>query len=250
MSSTITLRDADRILPLYLICDTSLTMSVSRNGGRRPIDVLNESIDNIFQVIDKRPPTTVDIHVSVISFNTRASLSREMAAIDSGATMLPLTSSGVTNLAPALDLFKSRLVIDKKNRGPRGAYRPVAFIMTDGVPTDYPEQWVPIVRALGEMPFPPRLIPCALGKSVPDVFAQLTAAYGTNVGALTNEILSDGKDVAERIASLFEKISRTLDAAQAPTTQEEMDATVVAALTEDRNKAEFSFFRSLYGNYS
>ena len=102
MPSTITLRDADRILPLYLICDTSLTMSVSRNGGRRPIDVLNESIDNIFQVIDKRQPTTVDIHVSVISFNTRASLSREMAAIDSGATMLPLTSSGVTNLAPAL----------------------------------------------------------------------------------------------------------------------------------------------------
>lgn len=61
MPSTITLRDADRILPLYLICDTSLTMSVSRNGGRRPIDVLNESIDNIFQVIDERPLTTVDL---------------------------------------------------------------------------------------------------------------------------------------------------------------------------------------------
>lgn len=250
MVSTLTLRNASRVLPVYLICDASGSMGVPAAGGKRPIDVLNDSIVNLFVAVNQRQSTVLDVTLSVISFSTSAYLNYAMDNVSPGDPQIRLQASGTTNLAAALELFEDRLDIDGRERYPRESYRPVAFILTDGHPTGDSSEWIRVVERLGRRSFPPRLIPCALGEPMPEVFRQLTFAYGANAGHLTHEILADGKDVAQGITSLFGRISRTLNAVQDPTnlmasdSQDQitmMDTLIVSVMADSANSTTVSF---------
>ena len=150
MPSTVTYRDASPLLPIYLICDTSGSMNYPEKGmSLKPIDVLNDSIINLFMKIYERPRTTIDIHLSIISFGDRAVLNRAMDAVDSGATFTPLKASGLTILSAGLEMLEKRLDIDERERYPRRSFRPVAFVLTDGKPTDSEEEWGRVIDRLG-----------------------------------------------------------------------------------------------------
>ncbi|WP_299046784.1 hypothetical protein [uncultured Actinomyces sp.] len=258
MPSTVTYRDASPLLPIYLICDTSGSMDYPERGmSPKPIDVLNDSIINLFHTVYyDLPRTTTDIHISIISFNDRAVLNRAMDAVDSGATFTPLKASGLTTLSAGLEMFERRLDIDERERYPRRSFRPVAFVLTDGKPTDSEEEWGRVIDRLGSRPFPPRIIPCTLGKPEPAVLERLTKAYSADTGVLVKDILIDGRDVAQRISSLFNRISKTLNEIQIPadmTTHDTrdqitiMDATIAEALTSARNTTTVSFDDILSG---
>lgn len=258
MSSTVTYRDASPLLPIYLICDASGSMDCPERGmSPKPIDVLNDSIINLFMEIFERPSTVIDIHLSIISFSDRAVLNRAMDAVDSGATFTPLKASGLTTLSAGLEMFEKRLDIDECERYPRRSFRPVAFVLTDGKPTDSEEEWGRIIDRLGSRgPFPPRIIPCTLGKPEPAVLERLTKAYRADTGVLVEDILIDGRDVAQRISSLFDRLSHTLVDIQISadmTTHDTrdqvtvMDATIAEALTSARNTTTVSFDDILSG---
>ena len=205
-------RDASPVLPVYLMCDTSASMNSSRKkGGKPPIEVLNESIVSLFSAIARRPATTVDAHLCVISFNTTARCEYRLSDVYSGVTLTTLKAQGFTYLAPALKLFEERLDSDEKQRFPRKSYRPVAFILTDGQPTDGETAWRPVLQRLAQRSLPPRIVPCALDTPNDGVIAPLTASYGVELGSLTKKIITDGDDVAERITSLFALIAKTLN---------------------------------------
>ncbi len=257
MPSTVTYKDASPLLPMYLICDTSGSMNhPEERTSPKPIDVLNDSIVSLFMEVYERPETITDIHLSVISFNDRAVLNRAMDKVDLGTTMTPLQASGLTTLSTGLEMFEKRLDIDKRERYPRRSFRPVAFVLTDGRPTDAEEDWGRVIDRLADRPFPPRIIPCALGKPAPAVLERLTRAYSANTDLLVKDILIDGKDVAQRISSLFNRISRTLDGVQIPadmTTRDmrdqitAMDTIVAEALKNAGNATTVSFDDILAG---
>lgn len=252
-------RDASPVLPVYLICDTSASMSSSRSKGRPPIDVLNESIVNLFCAVAQRPATTVDVHLCVISFNTTAQCEYRMSDVYSGVTLTTLKAQGFTYLTPALKLFEERLDIDENERRPRKSYRPVAFILTDGQPTDGETKWRPVLQRLAQRSLAPRIIPCALDTPDKGVLTPLTASYGAKLNSITEKIMTDGEDVADRIVSLFTAIAKTLnlsdntdDFAEAVTHEQRitvMDTYIAEAFNRNSRETEMSFDRILCGYF-
>ena len=257
MVSMVELVDGSQVLPVYLICDTSNSMNKSIEGvkgGTRRIDVLNDSIRDLFAEIYKGDRTTVKTNVSVISFNTNPFLDFPLADVSSGVTMRPLKAQGLTELAKALDLFNERLLIDEKKRAPRLGYRPVAFVVTDGHPTDTVMEWKDACKRLASRPRPslaPRIVPCLVGKPYDDQVDTLTASYGKDLSSVSGKILTDGKDIARSIHAVFNSIAKTLNYAAADETLattrtyeeqvKRMDTVILEALAAPNNQATVTF---------
>lgn len=155
MPTTVNLEDGSPILPVYLICDTSSSMNKdidedskttrndksSQTSSIRRIDVLNNAIIDLFATVTQSPRTTTRANLSIISFDTTARINFPMSDVHSGITMTPLRASGTTRFSTALELLEKRLDIDERRRAPRRSFRPVAFFLTDGQPTERMTAW-------------------------------------------------------------------------------------------------------------
>lgn len=118
-------------LPVYIAIDTSYSMS--------PVErVLNESIENLYDVLITSPRICDFAEVSIISYNTDAQVIMDMTSIQSMTALPDVRCGGVTNFSAALNLLRSRIDADVTalNTSGREVLRPVVFVLTDGVPTD------------------------------------------------------------------------------------------------------------------
>ncbi len=209
--------DGSPVLPVYLICDTSGSMNAgvdSSDSGVRRIDVLNEAIIDLFIKIYQGSSTTVRVEVSVISFNSKPCLNFPLQSINPDVEMSPLQASGLTELAKALDFFNDRLTVDEAQRGGRFDYRPVAFVITDGKPTDTKEAWKKACARLAarrEPSLPPRIVPCMVGDPCEDLLDTLIAFYGKDLTSISGKVIINGKDIARSIHSVFNFIAQTLN---------------------------------------
>jgi von willebrand factor type A domain len=229
------------------------TIDGSMNGLRR-IDVLNEAIVDLFAEVYKGNRTTVRVNLSVISFNTAPCLNFPLQDINPGVTMRPLKAGGATELGKALNFFNERLTIDEGRRGSRLGYRPVAFVITDGHPTDTLEDRREACARLATRPkpsLPPRIVPCVVGEPCDDLLDTLTAFYGKDLTSISERVILDGKDVAQSIRSTFGSIAMTLNyytddqrIAMTQSTNDEvarMDTIFVNALNSSNSRPSMTF---------
>lgn len=226
---------------------------------QRRIDILNDALCDLIVSVATAPRTIYRAELSVISFGSTARTNLPLSSVNSAVTMKPLLAEGTTSFSSALNEFEKRLNADERQRGSRRSFRPVAFFLTDGQPTENTSSWYPVCERLSRRShpsLPPRIIPCPLGEAKPGILDRLTTSYHTDISGFTGTILTDGNDIATAIHSIFRHIAKTLnpvfDEESLPSTvsfEEQiayMDTVVARAVASNESTTSF---RDYLGGY-
>ncbi len=120
-----------RRLPVYLLLDVSGSMS------GEPIEAVKTGVQTLVSTLRQDPYALETAYLSVITFDTSA---RQVAPLTELATFQTpsISASGTTALGEALALLADRIEVEigKTTADVKGDWKPLIFIMTDGVPTD------------------------------------------------------------------------------------------------------------------
>lgn len=120
-----------RRLPVYILLDTSGSMF------GEPIEAVKNGVQTLMSTLRSDPYALETAYISIISFNSSAQQLvplTELALFQSPT----IEASGGTALGEALCLLAQKVdsEIIKTTQDVKGDWKPVVFIMTDGVPTD------------------------------------------------------------------------------------------------------------------
>ncbi len=120
-----------RRLPVYMLVDVSGSMS------GEPIESVKSGLQMLVDALRKEPRALETAYLSVITFNSRAQ--QIVPLTDLASFQLPeITASGCTALGEALKLLCDcrKKEIIKTTTEVKGDWKPMVFILTDGIPTD------------------------------------------------------------------------------------------------------------------
>lgn len=120
-----------RRLPVYLLLDTSGSMY------GEPIEAVKNGVQTLISTLRSDPYALDTAYLSIITFNTSAQQVtplRELASFQQPN----INAGGCTALGAALSLLSQKIdsEINKTTAEVKGDWRPLVFLMTDGVPTD------------------------------------------------------------------------------------------------------------------
>ncbi len=197
-------------LPVYIMIDTSQSMTQFE-------DVLNDTIESLYDELITSPRISEFAYVSILSYNTDAEVVLQMTDLQSMDALPQLSCGGVTNFVKALQLLRARIEEDipRLSEAGRHVLRPVAFLLTDGQPTDdtghLSDNWRSEYTALVDKSYRrhPNMVPFGYGTataaSLNDVSTIPGAAFlakGNQTGdalkkiipALLNTLVASAKD--------------------------------------------------------
>lgn len=120
-----------RRLPVYLVLDTSGSM----NG--EPIEAVKNGVQVMISSLRQNPQAIETAFISIITFDTTAQQIIPLTDLAS-FQMVDIKASGVTALGEALQLVANKIdnEVAKTTTEQKGDWKPLVFIMTDGIPTD------------------------------------------------------------------------------------------------------------------
>lgn len=120
-----------RRLPVYLLLDTSGSMS------GEPIEAVKNGVQIMISSLRQNPQAIETAFLSVITFDSRAQQIIPLTDLAS-FQMVDIKATGVTALGEALKLVAHKIdtEVQKTTMEQKGDWKPLVFIMTDGIPTD------------------------------------------------------------------------------------------------------------------
>lgn len=120
-----------RKLPVYLLLDTSGSMM------GEPIEAVKNGVQVMISSLRQNPQAIETAYISIITFDNEA---RQIVPLTDLASfqMVELKATGTTALGAALQLLSNRIdaEVARTTTEQKGDWKPLVFIMTDGVPTD------------------------------------------------------------------------------------------------------------------
>lgn len=120
-----------RRLPVYLLIDVSGSMM------GEPIEAVKTGMQTLVSTLRQDPYALETAYLSVITFDSSA---RQIAPLtELSAFQVPdISATGTTALGEALTLLANSIEseVGKTTAETKGDWKPLVFIMTDGVPTD------------------------------------------------------------------------------------------------------------------
>lgn len=146
-----------RRLPIYLVLDTSGSMF------GEPIHAVENGIQTIMAALHSEPGALEMGCISVITFSDSA---RQVVPLTDIPQFTPpqLTANGCTALGAALALVADCAAREVRKNSPevKGDWKPMVFILTDGMPTDTDEELTAGIEAFKKCKWG-TVVACAAG---------------------------------------------------------------------------------------
>lgn len=191
-----------RRLPVYLVLDTSGSM----HG--EAIEAVKNGVQTLLNTLRQDPYALETAYISVITFNTSAT---QIVPLTDLLNFTPpkLIATGTTALGDALNLTAKCIEkeIVKTTYDTKGDWRPLVFIMTDGMPTDDWEKGLKQFEKIKKG----MVIACAAGQSVDtNVLKKITEVVLQLDTADSNSIKAFFKWVSASISTGSQKVESNL----------------------------------------
>lgn len=192
---------ADRavLLPIYLVCDLSSSM---REGGRA--DALHDALTALRDTIWTNPVVSDYARIGVVGFSGDASVLLPLCDLAMVDELPALTPDGLTSYAAVFRLLRRTLREDGTQLTGDGfrVWRPLVFFVSDGEPTDRPEEWRAELAALLDESAPtrPEIVGFAVGEARSATLAGIATArcFVARTGVAVREAIEEIGDVVIR----------------------------------------------------
>ncbi|MFD8014263.1 VWA domain-containing protein [Streptomyces sp. NPDC058955] len=156
-----------QILPFYLLCDESGSMAGDS------VDALNTALVELHAEISTNPTVADKTRFSLIGFSTDAQVLQPLADLSDIDEVPALSAGGLTSFGNAFRTLLRCIETDVAALKAEGheVYRPVAFFMSDGIPTD--DDWPQAHKDLTSSRFHPKIIAFGVGDAEESTIAQV-----------------------------------------------------------------------------
>lgn len=192
-----------RRLPIYLLLDTSSSMT------GEPITAVQNGLDLLVGTLRQDPYALETAFLSVITFDTEARQIVPLTEITDFQTP-NIQANGVTALGDALRTVAHCIntEVQKTSTDVKGDWKPLVFLMTDGMPTDNWESALQEFRAS----MPGLIVCCAAGPDADtDVLSKISEVVVTLDTADSSTISAFFKWVSASITTSSRKIDLAKD---------------------------------------
>lgn len=164
-----------RRLPVYLLIDSSGSMA------GEPIHAVNVGLSSLVAGLRQDPYALESVHLSIITFSNTIEELFPLTPLESvQIPEIELPRSGATHLGEALETLCKKVEenVHKSTPTTKGDFRPMAFILTDGKPSDL-QMFDEMAARVKQMSFA-AIIGCAAGpKAKSEYLRQLTSTVVT-----------------------------------------------------------------------
>ncbi|MCB9382372.1 MAG: VWA domain-containing protein [Acidimicrobiaceae bacterium] len=191
-----TTTEGQELLLFYIVCDESGSMG--QNGG---IDAINQALPELHATIAADPLAVDKSRLAIIAFSDDAQLILPLAKVTDVPDMPGVQPAGMTNYGRAFELLKNCIESDVEALKAQSyrVYRPCAFFMSDGEPTD---DWDSSYRDLMAHKYHPHIVAFGVDGADPTSLSKI-ATLRCFVG-------KDRSNAGRALASVMSSIGKTI----------------------------------------